>query len=116
MDLLPTLVAMADPGGKPVTGIDGQNILPVLNGGAPDHEFLFWSYNNSRSVRQGDWKLILNPTQFPGDPVPDKVWLSNLEADPGEKRNLAGEEPTRVKQLMDKLRAWELDVKIPAAQ
>jgi arylsulfatase A-like enzyme len=116
MDILPTLVALADPTAKPVAGIDGRNILPVLNESAPDHEFLFWSYENSRSVRQGDWKLILNPTQFPGEPVPDKIWLSNLEADPGEKRNLAGQEPDRVKQLMDKLRAWEQDVKIPAAQ
>src|SRR5215467_7773142 len=50
MDLLPTFVKMA--GGTPPTGIDGQDILPVLNGKAPPHEFLFWSFNNQRAVRQ----------------------------------------------------------------
>jgi arylsulfatase A-like enzyme len=115
MDLLPTMLAMADPSGKAPAGIDGKNILPVLQGASPDHEFLFWSHDNQRAVRQGDWKLILNPPQFPGDPVGDKIWLSNLEADPGEKKNLASEQAARVKELMDKLRAWERDVKLSAA-
>lgn len=119
MDILPTLLAMADPAGKPPAGIDGQNILPVINGTAPDtsvdHEFLFWSHDNQRSVRQGDWKLILNPPQFPGEPVADKVWLSNLEADRAEKTNLANQQPERVKQLLLKLRAWEQEVKLTPA-
>jgi arylsulfatase A-like enzyme len=115
MDILPTLAALADPTAKPPAGIDGQNILPVLRGEAPDHEFLFWEFDNQRSVRQGDWKLILNPPQFPGDPVTDKVWLSNLEADRAEKKNLADQYPDRVKFLLEKLRAWEQYVKITPA-
>jgi arylsulfatase A-like enzyme len=67
----------------------------VLRGQGPSHEYLFWSFNNQRAVRQGDWKLVINPPSFPGDEVVDKIWLSNLEADPGEKRNLAGAEPAR---------------------
>jgi arylsulfatase A-like enzyme len=115
MDLLPTMLAMADPSGNPPAGIDGQNILPVLQGKAPDHEFLYWSHENQRAVRQGDWKLILNPPQFPGEPVPDRIWLSNLEADPGEKKNVANEQSQRVKDLLEKLRAWERDVKLTPA-
>jgi arylsulfatase A-like enzyme len=114
MDLFPTFVKMA--GGTPPTGIDGQDILPVLRGQAPPHEFLFWSFNNQRAVRQGDWKLVINPPSFPGDELTDKIWLSNLEADPGEKRNLAGAEPGRVAALMEKIRAWERDVKLPAVE
>ena len=82
----------------------------MIAGRAPDHTFLFWSFENQRSVRQGDWKLILNPPQFPGDPVPDKIWLSNLETDPGEKKNLAKEQPERVRDLLERLRAWEKEV------
>ena len=115
MDIMPTLLALADPAGAPPAGMDGRNILPVLSGKAPDHEFLFWSHDNQRSVRQGDWKLILNPPQFPGEPVPDKIWLSNLEADRAEKTNLANQQPERVKDLMEKLRAWERDVKLTPA-
>jgi arylsulfatase A-like enzyme len=116
MDLMPTFLALADPAGRPPAGLDGQNILPIIAGKAPDHEFLFWSFDNQRSVRQGDWKLIFNPPQFPGEPVPDKIWLSNLESDPGEKRNVANEHPDRVKQLMDKLRAWEHEVELNEAE
>jgi arylsulfatase A-like enzyme len=114
MDLMPTLLTLA---GQPVPGgIDGQDILPVIAGRAPDHTFLFWSFENQRSVRQGDWKLILNPPQFPGDAAPDKIWLSNLESDPGEKKNLAKEQPDRVRDLLARLRAWEKEVGLTQAE
>lgn len=116
MDLTPTLLAMADPSAPPITGVDGQNILPVLAGKAREHDFLFWSFENQRAVRNGDWKLVFNPPQFPGDPKPDKVWLSNLESDPGEKKNVAADNPDRVKLLMERLRAWEPEVGINASE
>jgi len=112
MDLLPTLLAMASPGWKAPAGIDGQDILPVIRGERPPHEYLFWSFNNQRAVRHGDWKLILNPPSFPGEEISDKVWLSNLEAEPGEGKNLAGAESGRVAALTEKIRAWERDVKL----
>jgi arylsulfatase A-like enzyme len=110
MDILPTLLTLADPTYQPTEHIDGRDILPVLNGKAQPHEDLFWSFENERAVRSGDWKLILNPRRYPGDPEPGKVWLSNLEADPTEKSNLAGQHPDRVKALTEKIRAWERDV------
>jgi len=67
-------------------------------------------------VRQGDWKLILNAPSFPGDDVPDKIWLSNLEADPGERRNMAGSEAARTTALTGKIRAWEREMKLSPAQ
>ena len=67
-------------------------------------------------MRNGDWKLILNPPNFPGDEAPGKVWLSNLEADPGERTNLAGAESGRVAALTEKIRAWEREMKLPAAR
>lgn len=105
MDLLPTFVTMA--GGSPPSGIDGHDLIPVLKGDRPPHETLFWNHDKQRAVRAGDWKLILNPPNFPGDPVTDRVWLSNLEADPAEKKNLADAEPARVKELTGAIRAWE---------
>lgn len=110
MDLLPTFLALADPQAKPPEHIDGQSILPVLKNDSPPHEYLFWSFNNQRAVRYGDWKLILNPPSYPGDEIADKIWLSNLEADPAEKVNLATQNPARVQQLIQKIRAWERDV------
>jgi len=116
MDLTPTLLGMADPAGKPPAAVDGQNILPVLAGKAKEHDFLFWSFEKGRAVRNGDWKLLYNPPQFPGDPVPEKIWLSNLESDPGEKKNVASANPERVKDLMESLRAWEHSVGLTEAE
>ncbi|MCU1260450.1 MAG: sulfatase [Bryobacterales bacterium] len=113
MDLLPTFLALADPAAKPPADLDGRSILPVLRGTRPAHEYMFWSFENQRAVRYGDWKLILNPPSYPGDELTGKVWLSNLEADPGEKNNAAAAEPTRVQQLTEKIRAWEQEMKLP---
>jgi arylsulfatase A-like enzyme len=112
IDLLSTFLAMADPQAKLPEGIDGRNILPVLRGEQPGRELLFWSHEKQWAVRQGDWKLIVNPPSYPGEEVADKVWLSNLEADRSEKKNVVAEEPERVRDLMEKLRAWERDVKL----
>jgi arylsulfatase A-like enzyme len=112
MDLLPTFLAMADPGGVKPAGIDGQDIIPVLRGQAAPHQDMFWSFDKSRAVRSGDWKLIVNPPQFPGEEVPDHVWLSNLEADPGERKNFAASEPERVRKMTELLRAWQKDVRL----
>lgn len=110
MDLLPTFLKLADPAYTPSAQVDGRDILSILSGQAQPHEDLYWSFEKERAIRSGDWKLILNPPSYPGDPLTDKVWLSNLEADPGEKTNLAAEQPGRVKALIEKIRAWERDV------
>jgi arylsulfatase len=59
IDLLPTIAALM--GGKlPENKIDGQNILPVLEGGASPHQALyFYSGDELQAVRSGAWKLHL---------------------------------------------------------
>ena len=110
MDIMPTILWLADPAAAPPAGIDGQNLLPVLRGQKPPHEYLFWSHENQRAVRHGDWKLILNPPQFPGEEVDAKVWLSNMATDPGEHTNFAEKERPRVADLTGRLRQWEREV------
>ena len=112
MDLMPTLLSMA--GGAVPAGLDGQNLLPVLRGEKPPHQYLYWSFNDQRAVRHGDWKLILNPPNFPGEDVGAQPWLSNLEADPGERSNLAVKDPARVADMTARIRAWERDMGLPA--
>lgn len=107
MDLHPTLMALAYPGRAPLEGVDGQDILPVLRGEKQEHEAMFWNFDKQRAVRIGDWKLIENPPQFPGDEVKDPLWLSNLESDRGERRNFAADEPARVTRMLERIRAWE---------
>jgi arylsulfatase A-like enzyme len=116
MDLLPTILSMAAPGSAPPAGIDGRNFLPVLRGEAQPREWMFWEFNKGRAVRNGDWKLLVNPPAFPGDSPLESVWLSNLEADPSEKVNLARREPERVNRMIERMREWERYVNIAPAE
>jgi arylsulfatase A-like enzyme len=66
VDLLPTLVESA--GGSPPEGIDGRSFLPVLRGEKEHRPRIFtthsgdghWNVYPARSVRDREWKYILN--------------------------------------------------------
>lgn len=105
-DIAPTLLDLA---GLPhatqfaaqkVQPITGRSWLPWLTGKAeavygPDDaigEELF----GSRSLRQGDWKIT---------DIGDRVWrLFNVATDPGETRDLARDDPARLRALAAR---WE---------
>lgn len=120
-DLYPTFLEAAGLPLMPKQHMDGVSLLPALRGESmPEREF-FWHYphnNFSRdvpnsmasSMRRGKWKLI----EFF---VANTVELYDLDADIGEKRNLAGEQPEKVKELHDRLLAWrnETNAQLPKA-
>ena len=60
--------------------------------------------------REANTFLVAQSSQQPGDELTDKVWLSNLESDLGETKNLAASEPARVEQLTRQIRAWKREV------
>lgn len=108
IDLLPTCVTLA--GGtvpaEPV--IDGRDISPLLLGSAkesPREAHYYFSGYQLQAVRQGPWKLVVVP-QVPrmgGKAGPDaagsKFRLYNLDADVGERANVADQHPEIVKGL-----------------
>lgn len=96
---------------------DGVSLLPLLAGRTEslDRDALYWHYPHYHHfggrpcsvIRVGRHKLIewhegvllgLGPA----------VELFDVEADPGETRNLASAEPARVAALRDRLRTWRL--------
>ena len=88
--------------------IDGVNLLPFIRGestGQP-HETLFWRSDSYRSMREGDWKLQVTE-------LPRQDWLYNLTADPGERTNLAAQDPARVAAMKLKLQAWDKQQRKP---
>jgi arylsulfatase A-like enzyme len=101
MDVLPTFLGMA--GLKTPDGVDGKDQGGmILRDGGSAHEAIHWLYTDSRAVRKGQWKLIENPPNYPEDPLgapKEKLWLSELAKDPGEKKNWAAEAPAVVAEL-----------------
>jgi hypothetical protein len=104
MDLLPTLVGLADAKLPTDRKLDGVDVRPVLFGASvapPRQEFLYFRGFRLEAVRQGPWKLHLErPADAPGTNIgKEQPLLFNLTDDVGETKNLAAEHPEIVARL-----------------
>lgn len=100
-DVMPTLLAASGVAVPPaVQGRDlfGSSQAPTAVYAEEDHEG-----NVLESIRTAEWKLVVANEGNPRGLAP--VELYHLAADPGEKSNLAGEEPGRVAALRSDLEA-----------
>jgi arylsulfatase A-like enzyme len=114
-DLYPTLLEAAGVPDRPGHRADGVSLVPLLRQtGGLDRDALFWHYPHHQhyqqggampygAVRAGDFKLI---EQFDDN----RVELYNLREDPGEQVDLAARMPDKVRDLLERLRAWRADV------
>lgn len=106
IDWMPTLLEMA---GVPLpknAKPDGLSLAPLLRGGTLERDTIFCHFPHDTpasgqhpgtSVRRGDWKLIRLYAQ--NDDGTDQLELYNLRDDLGETKNLAADEPQRVREL-----------------
>jgi len=127
VDYLPTLLEMADLKIEPGQIVDGESIVPLLKqtgtlkrqaiyfhfphyiaGYRPDPKIRTYWTRPCSAIRRGDYKLIY----FDDD---QHVELYNLKNDIGEKKDLAGKVPSRVKSLRKKLLDWRkaVNVQVP---
>jgi arylsulfatase A-like enzyme len=120
VDLYPTLLELA--GGRAKGTLDGVSYLRLLtSGGAdrPDRGPLYWHFPGylgaskgywratpAGAIRDGDWKVVESFET-------GKVELYNLRDDPGEKRDLAADQPDRAAELHAKLAAWRKAIHAP---
>ena len=76
---------------------DGIDLLPHLTGDRDErpHEELFWRMNTKAAIRSGDWKAVRNARSQSA-----KWELFDLKEDLSEQRNLAGEDPGRLRKLV----------------
>ncbi|HEX5790614.1 MAG TPA: arylsulfatase [Luteolibacter sp.] len=102
VDILPTCAALAGTqrpaefAGAMLAPLNGQSLVPLLQGGSMGERALFWNYTENRAIRMDPWKLV----SAKGGP-----WeLYHMEADRCELNNLAASEPARVQELSA---AWE---------
>ena len=119
MDVLPTVCGAAGVSPPVDRVMDGRDVLPMAQQKAPTpHETIFWSNGPQTAARSGHWKLVRSgfladgsaETRRPmqGD---DAIWLSNLERDPGESRNVAKQHPEIAARLSGAIDAWLASVK-----
>ena len=104
LDLMSTSLAAV---GAPIPGnLDGENVLPWLisNSAGPARDLFFATIPGRGSIRRGDWKLY-----FEGG-----IKLYNLEKDPDESNDVAGQNPDIVKPMANTLDQWFNEMPKPA--
>jgi arylsulfatase len=105
-DLMPTLLEVA--GATYPKTINGQEAPPLIGKSwvktlageeaspRSAQDYLAWEIFGNHAVRQGDWKLV-----WQYKPYGAEQWeLFNLNSDPGERHNLAAEQPEKLKELV----------------
>lgn len=110
MDLFPTFIRLA--GGKPPEDreLDGRDISGLLLGKGPrdGDEFFYFMGQELQAVRSGPWKLKRRfDGQVYGKRVEHPAMLFNLEEDPGEQRDVAGEHEDIVGRLERRMQGFE---------
>ena len=115
IDLLPTIASLTKaplPSGKKIDGLDISKLL-TTDEKTPRNEFVYYtSRGDIEGLRQGKHKLLVKgPRNKKRNPkAKADVMLFDLEADLGEKNNLAESKPEVVARL--KARMLELDAQI----
>lgn len=109
-DILPTIAEAANIKLTDVT-IDGTSLLNPNN-----DRLLVWRWGSTWAVRKGKWKLTNanemwgkgRPSDFYIKPISNdkSLKLFDLEADPGERINLAGENGVLVEKLKGDYENW----------
>ncbi|MCY3870149.1 MAG: sulfatase-like hydrolase/transferase [Gemmatimonadetes bacterium] len=111
VDLLPTFCNLA---GVDIDGLvlNGEDMTDALRGRSVIRKkplMWEWRFNIAGhclhkspmlSVREGDWKLLLNPDR-------SRVELFNIPRDPMELNNRAEYMPERVAEMADRVLAWQ---------
>ncbi len=93
-DVLPTLADLAR--AKTPAGLDGMSMRRALRGERqPSHPFLYWEFHErgfQQAMRMGRWKAVRLKTGA-------ALELYDLEADPGEQRDVAAAHPDVVGKM-----------------
>ncbi|MBN1387563.1 MAG: sulfatase-like hydrolase/transferase [Bacteroidales bacterium] len=115
MDILPTICEIT--GAKlPDCQLDGYSIIPIIadNKIKSNHVVLYFQWENSWAVREGNWKLIMNgfdsTDELSGHPIRkekmESPYLANLDDDNPEEKNYANEHPEIVERLTKLYESW----------
>jgi len=132
VDVLPTLCELAGVTPPQDRALDGASIVPIFTGGAIERKTpLYWQYNYARgkprvAMRIGDWKILAELTGVDLKPTGGitaesqraiktaelgRAELHNLKQDIGETKDLAEEQPERLKKMYARLQKMYREVR-----
>jgi arylsulfatase A-like enzyme len=109
VDLTASFAALT---GQPNPGSDSQDVLDALLGrSSAGRTSLILENGSGRTlIRENEWVMI---PAYPGEPLykavnietgfSPEIQLYNLKTDPGQRRNLGGQEPGRVNEMKRKI-------------
>jgi len=114
IDILPTCLDLAgiaypkEYNGRSILPVEGISLMPSILHQPAKREHLFWEHSGNRAIRIGDWKLVARvQKEKVFSPADENKWeLYNLENDPTEMKNLAGQFPGKVKEMVAR---WEAE-------
>jgi arylsulfatase A-like enzyme len=114
-DWMPTLAELCNIN-LDAKNLDGKSIVPVIKNQKAETSHpdgYCWAFKNMWVARKGKWILLGNPddTSQPDAVITEKLFLVNLEDDPGEKTNLAEKYPEKVKELEQQYKLWLTNLK-----
>jgi arylsulfatase A-like enzyme len=120
VDFMPTIANLAGykvPKDRIIDGVDQTTLLlGKSEAGARNHLYYFCR-NEMHGVRKGKWKLLLpnrkNYYNYVKDTGSSEMELYNLESDLGEQRNLAGQHPGIVSEMLKLIKAFRWPAKLP---
>ncbi len=104
MDIFPTVAGYAGavrPGARPPDGTSIAAVLQSADAPSP-HTVLHWEAPGMWAVREGRWKLVSER---------NTLFLGDLEADAGERRNLAPDHPDVVARLRQLHEDWSREMR-----
>jgi arylsulfatase A-like enzyme len=108
VDIMPTALALAGAKASPDKPLDGKNIWATVAEGKPSpHDDILVNVEAFRgAIIKGKWKLVKIAL------LPGKTELFDLTADPGEKNDVAEQNPEVVRDLERRLIAYAKEQKM----
>jgi arylsulfatase A-like enzyme len=108
VDIMPTALALAGAKASPDKPLDGKNIWATVAEGKPSpHDDILVNVEAFRgAIIKGKWKLVKIAL------LPGKTELFDLTADPGEKNDVAEQNPEVVRDLESRLIAYAKEQKM----
>jgi len=105
MDIAATILDLANVGypeqwkGETLYPIEGESLLPLIEGEARPSRPLFFEHEGNRGVRDGQWKLVW--TNY------SQEWeLYDIQKDRTETENVASAQPAKVAELSKQWHVW----------